>query len=209
MSTLYLDLETTGLDPSYCQPLQVGLLWDPDGTTPLETCPQTEFLVKWDQIQGEPYALRMNAALIARIADGEGIVPDGVVPEIVRFLQGAIMADDPRRNPPLNCSIVLGGKNVVGFDLPFLGQFRITKRGFHYVPQSGSMGDNHKVSFKHRVVDPGTLWMLPGDDVPPDLKTCLKRAGIDKAVAHTALEDCYDVARVVRIGLARNAAAAR
>ena len=207
MSTLYLDLETTGLDPSYCQPIQVGLLWDPDGATPLPECPQTEFLIKWDRIQGEPYALRMNAALISRIANGEGVPPDDVMDQIVGFLQGALMADSPQRHPILDVSIALGGKNVVGFDLPFLDRFGVAKGGFEQCPNAGFDGVKHKVRFEYRVVDPGTLWMLPGDSVPPNLKTCLSRAGIDKAVAHTALEDCYDVANVVRIGLSRNQAA--
>jgi hypothetical protein len=35
-------------------------------------------------------------------------------------------------------------------------------------------------------------------DAPPDLKTCLKMAGIEKEVSHIALDDAFDVIRCLR-----------
>ena len=77
--------------------------------------------------------------------------------------------------------LVVAGKNVAGFDLPFLKQFP-------FMPK-----------FHHRVIDPGMMYFDPrNDNVPPDLKECKKRAKLPEHVSHEALDDAWDVIQLVR-----------
>lgn len=68
-------------------------------------------------------------------------------------------------------SVTFGGKNVGTFDIPFLKKL---------MPG---------LAHKHRYVDIGNLYLQPGDNTPPDLAECMKRAGMVPTVPHTALED--------------------
>lgn len=68
-------------------------------------------------------------------------------------------------------SVTFGGKNVGTFDIPFLKKL---------MPG---------LAHKHRYVDIGNLYLQPGDNTPPDLAECMKRAGMVPIVPHTALED--------------------
>lgn len=186
MQIVYIDVETTGLDPAKCQVIQFGALID-DLSGPLDQCPTFEILIKYDRVQGEPYALWMNAALLKRIADGEGLYPNAVASRFNDFL-AANQID-------ISKAITLGGKNVAMFDIPFLCTLpAINRNGLQCCG-----GKNYK--FRHRVIDPGSMWALPTDLTTPDLKTCLERAdirGTDSIVKHTALADCLATAMVVR-----------
>ena len=56
-----------------------------------------------------------------------------------------------------------------------------------------------KIRVRNRVLDPAILYFnLNTDTEIPDLKTCLERAGIDKEVSHTAVEDSIDVIKLIR-----------
>lgn len=191
MRTLYIDLETTGLDPTNCQILQVGMLLDTGDEIPLDQCRATEFLVKYDHYQGQAYALWMNHKLLLELAKPTGqhrIVPaESVHAEVWQFLRSiGYKAGD---------HVTVGGKNVAGFDLPFLSELVGFDRD----------GLSQGIKWRHRTVDPAMLFMLPSDETPPNLDECLKRAGLDKKTVHTALDDCKLCAELVRIGLARQA----
>ena len=78
---------------------------------------------------------------------------------------------------------VIVGKNFTGFDLKFLQK----------------IGFGKTTKFFRRVLDVGSMFYNPlMDAVPPDLKECLKRAGINKEIAHGAIEDAIDVLQCVR-----------
>jgi len=78
--------------------------------------------------------------------------------------------------------IIAAGKNVAGFDLPFLEE--------HLDPM---------INFRHRTLDPAILYMEPGDEAPPNLSLCKERAGMENTtVAHEALQDAKDVCHVLR-----------
>jgi hypothetical protein len=62
---------------------------------------------------------------------------------------------------------------------------------------------SEQINYRHRVIDPAQLYVLPEDDKLPDTKTCLKRAGLPDTVAHTAVEDAISVVWLQRIGLRR------
>jgi exonuclease I len=52
-----------------------------------------------------------------------------------------------------------------------------------------------------RVLDPAMLFIRPTDKKLPGLKNCLQRIGIEKEIAHDALEDVYDTIIVLETGL--------
>ena len=83
----------------------------------------------------------------------------------------------------------MAGKNYAGFDDRFL----------RCLPG----WDVEKV-FRRRVIDPGELYWNPlKDSELPNTEECMKRAGLEGVVAHTALEDAKVVARLIQIAVAR------
>jgi hypothetical protein len=83
----------------------------------------------------------------------------------------------------LTVPITLTGKNAASFDLRFLRRLD----GWRRLP------------FSHRLIDPGSLYLRPTDNGVPNTEECLKRAGIDKEVSHDALDDAYDVCKLIRV----------
>ncbi len=182
---LSLDLETTGLDSSWCQILEIGAVWD-DWQRPLEQLNRFHCYVIHDRYQGEPYALWMNAAILKRIADKDKpenreykfLTPEQAMRELWFFVRGQVTWDT--KNPP---KIVMAGKNFASFDDRFLEKLP----GYDEVKQF------------HRRIDPGMLYWNPRiDKFPPDTKTCLQRAGINTEVQHDAISDALDVIRLIR-----------
>jgi len=77
-------------------------------------------------------------------------------------------------------ALLMAGKNVATFDLPFL---RKTIPGFDSV-----------IKVKKRVIDPAIIFSNGKDLVPPDLSECKNRVGIkNTTVAHTGIDDTIDI----------------
>lgn len=142
--------------------------------------------------RGDPIALQMNAEIIAKVANYQKLrdkndllenylIPEHVCPKIKEFLneQNLRLFVNPR-------AVVAAGKNFSNFDKLFLQN----------LPQ-------WDIRFKHRTLDP-MMYFIQSDDIdPPDLRTCKYRARLGSEVAHTAIEDCYDVIKLIRIGIKR------
>lgn len=81
--------------------------------------------------------------------------------------------------------INIAGKNFGNFDSKFLEKLP------HH---------NLLVKFNHRILDPAMLYLDLEKDTEtlPSTETCMKRAGIDSEVKHTALEDAMNVVRLLR-----------
>ena len=80
--------------------------------------------------------------------------------------------------------VLVAGKNFAGFDLKFLEMLPNFGRAF---------------KFFHRFIDPMMLYFDPLTmKTPPSLDVCLKLAGIEKEVQHTAVEDAIDVIKCLR-----------
>ena len=77
------------------------------------------------------------------------------------------------------------GKNFQGFDMRFL------RRLPHFTD----------IDWSHRGIDPAMYFIRPEDKEPPSLSTCLKRAGADKKVTHSAAEDALDTLFCLKYGL--------
>jgi oligoribonuclease len=181
-----IDIETTGLNPETCQILEIGAILD-DWKTPVEHLPRFHCYVVHKQIKGEAYALAMNAEILRRIAEPRKypeylfLAASFVGERFAEWLQSVNI--DPKDK------VLAAGKNFAGFDLQFFN-----KLGENYAPFKDY------VTFKHRVIDPGSMFFDPVIDLdgPPDSKTCMARCGLGGDVAHTALEDAEAVIRMVR-----------
>lgn len=222
-----IDLETTGLDSESCQILEIGLVFD--NTTVavkrenideyLETLPTARCYVKHKRIQGEPYALMMNASIIRQLAlsapqkfciaeDGTEIIPPY---EIAYWIKSHIADIIPKEQQK---KVTVAGKNFQSFDVRFLQKvedwseveerLNLPLTAVFDLPKAVEDWSEVEERLNSRVLDPGSLYFDPfKDNVPPSLEDCLLRAGFDKKVSHTAVDDAKDVLRVLRAYWAR------
>lgn len=190
-----IDIKTTGLDNSYCQVIEFGAVID-DWESALEDLARFHCYIFHERIQGEPFALAMNAAILKKIAAATDAMRDdraynGVFFDGALFLRpkqlcshfADFLAEHGIRRGP---AVLATGKNFAGFDRPFLDKL-----------------PDWNIPFHRRVIDPAMLfWNRLTDDEPPSTKTCMERAGIAGEVAHTAAEDAVGVVKMVRFGTA-------
>ena len=204
MLYLSLDIETTGLNPLTCDVLEIGaILEDTENPAGRENLPTFHTYLWRDVYRGEPFALAMNAHIFQKILELRKtenpengnyesrtlVRPDEVWTKFGWWLYshrkqwpGSKFDNDAVFQLSELPKLVVAGKNVAGFDLPFLKQLggRVPK-------------------FYHRVIDPGMMYFDPHTDkVPPDLKECKKRANLPEHVSHEALDDAWDVIQLVR-----------
>ncbi len=174
-----IDIETSGLDYEWCQILEFGaVIEDTNNQKKLEDLPSFHTYVVHDKVVGQPFALAMNANILKRIANLEPpwtyLTPEGVVKQFQRFLWLNEIHD----------AITVAGKNYGMFDHNFIKKL------------PNFMED---IKVKHRVIDPAMLYWNSKTDVElPNMKECMKRAGITGEVAHTAVEDAKMVIKLLR-----------
>jgi oligoribonuclease (3'-5' exoribonuclease) len=193
MWTVSCDIETTGLDPSWCQILEIGAVIDNlEDQLPIEKLPKFHCYVVHDKIIGEPYALSMHAEVLKRIAKrdpGYFYYDISEVAEIFyqwlsKHYPGCEVGSIINRSQEIG-KVNFAGKNFASFDLQFLEK----------VPHWDAW-----VKYHRRVLDP-TIWHLKKGDISmPDTKECLMRAGIKREISHTALQDSMDVVELLRNG---------
>lgn len=180
-----IDIETTGLDPSYCQILEFGAVIDDlQNPKPIDDLPKFHCYVDHAVMTGEPYALAMNAKIIERIAKKTTpytyLKPADIHPQFHAFLVKYGCQSGTRWSIKVN----VAGKNFAAFDKRFIEKI---------------WPSNPAVAFNHRILDPAMLYFDPSkDEAPPSLSVCLERAGINKTVSHTAVEDALDVLVLIR-----------
>lgn len=195
---LSLDIETTSLDAATGQIIEFAAVAETgDWTAPVAALPHLHLFVEHDRLTGDPVALAMNARVLAELAKprGERSARSVGVGSLAGYLAGFIDAHFPARHgkPP---AVTLAGKNVATFDWPFLKNLPDWD---HY----------HARRFRHRVIDPGVLWMDPAADAKvPDTRECCRRAGVSADGLHSALEDARRVIELVRAGFAKRKAVA-
>jgi len=191
MKYISLDLETTGIDPVIDQILQISMVVDDlaKPEVPVEDLPHFTAFIKHEVIIGNAFALGMNGWILDIISGRNKKQPP--YPVLTNkttqqledtgycgsWLSDALEFMDKHFGDD---KITVAGKNVAGFDIPFLP-------------------DVVKAQFRHRVLDVGPLYFNPlFDKAVPDLAVCKKRAGINTPVAHDAREDALDVIRLIR-----------
>jgi oligoribonuclease len=179
-----IDVETTGLDPDTCQIIELAVVVETDWTTPVDQLPTLHLLVEHEEYAGSAVAIAMNARVFAELAKNSMRRATSTVTgdELILGIE-AFLAEHLGPAP-----WVAGGKNAGTFDLRFLRR----------------LPDFDPGTFRHRVIDPAVLWTNPATDaVPPDLPTCLNRAGLTNDRPHHPVSDCRAVIELVRAGFAR------
>lgn len=210
MRYVSIDLETTGLNPETDQILEIGCIIDDLHTGEMG---RLRLLLDHERLSGSPEALIMNANLIKeikewkldqntydvrayhdesrrrdirRVDSTEKVRPVNAVQTMFEWLRdaGYWTKEDHGELP----KIVVAGKNVAGFDLPFL------RKLFGW----GTLFD-----VRHRVIDPALAFTRRDDRVPPNLLECAVRAKIawDPKLAHTALGDANVIVQLVRLAI--------
>lgn len=183
MTTPYvsIDIETTGLNPSICQILEIGAVFE-NWAAPVHELNVFNCYVKNVPVIGEPYALSMphNEEILRTIATGDTDIPI-MLPHQVSHALRVWLANDCGCRPGER--FTPAGKNFGSFDLQFLKNLP---------------GWSDHVKLRHRVIDPGMLYWEPGDLTVPDMKTCMGRAGREGVVTHNAVEDAREVIRLIR-----------
>lgn len=223
MRYISIDIETTGLDPERYNILSIGaIIEDTDTKLPFDTIPKFHVAIKHKEVIGSLYAMNMNRELIdaiARYQDAETqdekndlvhmtgmqfLNEEDVVEAFHDFLflnkitdmtpeeilksqmktnyQGLLVPMMTSKMKPT--SITVAGKNFSSFDKRFLERLPRWKQ---------------TIRVKQRVIDPAILFIdWKNDDCLPSLGECKKRAKIDGAVSHNALEDAWDVIQLLR-----------
>jgi len=194
MKYVSLDLETSSLIPSPGNILQIAMVFeDTEIDRPVEELNSFNRYIYKEEIIGSPRALTINAGLLAKLArsrrcDGIGMFnrydPEDPsqtpnISELKMAIGEASIWLQNKRHLNGDKRLVAAGKNVGSFDLQFLP----------------TVLRDH---FKHRTVDPGSVFIDWSKAAPPGLGELLERFGSNRDVTHDALEDARDVIRVLR-----------
>jgi len=180
------DLETTGLDRVNHDIVEFGCVLDDlaDPEVPIDELPSFHCYNVLDTYTGSPYALSMHPTIFRRIAtkeEGFTYCYNGKIGKLFRefLLDNGMKTDEHGK-----IHVTFAGKNFASFDMPFI--------------QNHTDIEQHKIKIKHRMIDPGTLFLAIDDDEVPGTEECLRRAGLPTEVDHTAIEDSKDVIRLIR-----------
>lgn len=200
-----IDIETSGIDPEKHQLLEFGaILEDTENPLSFMEIPKFSCIIGQGDITGTPRALTMNERILRILSqywntdtDGQEVMEKqfniiskhDLVNNFLEWLLPLIESEDFPPDISLHyltkfCfPFTVAGKNFSSFDAKFLDK----------------MPNWEKLPIERRVIDPSVLYFDWKNDVRlPSLDECLKRAGIEKTVTHTALEDAWDVIQVLR-----------
>ncbi|MDD5359468.1 MAG: exonuclease domain-containing protein [Sulfurovaceae bacterium] len=185
MKYVSIDIETTGLDPLDNQILEIGMvIEDTNNILPIEKLPRFHCYIKHNEIIGNAYAINMNRDIIQKIVENDTEKYQILKEEqVATYVYGWLSQYFPPKNNYIK--ITPAGKNFNAFDKLFLEQ----------LPELKSL-----VRFAHRAIDPAVLCMdWKCNDELPTLEDCKIMCGLEKSVAHTAIEDALDVIRIMRV----------
>lgn len=172
-----IDIETTGLDPKYCQIIEFGAVID-DLEKPVSELPRFQTYIRHDQYIGDAFGLAMNSDILKKIANWLKIKDINIcsIYELMPQFENWLIKNKIDTN-----NVIVAGKNFGMFDSKFIEKLNYDGVKFH-----------------HRVIDPSMLYMEKDDTSPPSTKTCLERAGIKANISHTAIDDALLVIDLIR-----------
>lgn len=176
MKYVSIDIETTGLDPGRDQVLQIAMIVDDlEKPKPRDELPFINRYISHPRYCGNAFALHLNRELLYILAKGTN-----------KEIMTAADFEHAENDLHLflhkhfgNERITVAGKNAANFDIPFLPKAL-------------------QARFRHRVLDPGSMFVENTDKEVPNLETCLKRAGLPTEVTHDAYEDAMQVVELIR-----------
>jgi DNA polymerase III alpha subunit (gram-positive type) len=198
MKYISLDIETTGLDRENDQVLEIGAIFeDTNKQLSFEEIPKFHAILNHPRYSGTPFAIDLNQRIFKILAgrtflkDDEQVAYDdkfnivraiNVSMEFYKWLYNTTKTSNMYGEP---IKIIVAGKNVASFDIPFLEN----------IPN----WNHSRIKFGHRVIDPAMLYIDFNSDLSvPSLETCLERAEFSPNVTHNAIEDAWDVIKVLR-----------
>lgn len=195
MKYLSIDIETTGLDPSVHQILEMAAVLDDTEhpEIPVTDLPYFRALVLADNYTVNPYCAQLHSTGLWQeiMGDATKQLPHTIRVDATNLIY--YFTDWLIRTTKSDESVFAAGKNFGAFDLQFLKKY------------AKNIGKAEKLPFKHRYFDPGCMYYAPGDTEIPSLPTCLSRAGLAPTNLHTALGDALDVIRVLRPKISKGA----
>lgn len=184
MKLVSIDLETTGLDPDTCDILEfAAVLDDLSVMVPIEKLPVFHTYFIKDKYIGEPFALSMHPEIFRRIAERDTKKYNFMSATKLGWAFRKFLVNNGYKEEHDQVVITAAGKNFAAFDLQFL------KRKTDMLKH---------INVRHRIIDPAILYLEIGDNAPPSITECKKRAHLDPVVAHTAEADAKDVIQLVR-----------
>lgn len=221
MQYLSIDVETTGLDKENHQILSIGAIFeDTEKKLSFEEIPKFHGAILHEELKGSPFAINLNKDLISTIVSYQGtksedtkrrieeesgmkfyketeiveafyhflhdcgLIPFSLTLEGVhtKIINGKSYPMIGMKTKPIG--ITCAGKNFGTFDKVFLER----------LPRW-----NQVVKVKQRILDPSILYVdWKKDAEVPGLGKCKERAGYDKVVSHNAVEDAWDIIRLLR-----------
>lgn len=173
MKYVSLDIETTGIRPRQDQILQLAMVVEDTSrpAVPVAELPSFCCLVKHDEYWGNAYALGLNSWILDYLSGRNKAVCPYDIYDLNEMTEQAISFLE------YYCGtgrINVAGKNAAGFDIPFLPT-------------------NLSDKFRHRVIDPGSVFVDWSKDSLPALGNL-----INMEVTHDALGDARDVITCLR-----------
>jgi DNA polymerase III epsilon subunit-like protein len=179
MRIVFLDLETSGLNPAVNQILEVAMV--PVSSGLILTKEVDHFYIRHPRVTYDTDALKKFGTRLDYKPGIPVLDPREAADRIAHNFRRFTIYDGKRKP---NCPH-LGGKNIGSFDLQFLR----------------AMEDTLAKMVKHRAIDLGNLFHWHTDEELPTLDECLKRGkslGINTTheVTHTALDDAMVCAQL-------------
>lgn len=202
MKYVSLDIETTGTNPDQNDIIEFGAVIDDFANQkPIITLPKLRVIVAHHSYTGNAFAIDLNKNLFSELAKltredmqnlnkDNKITKDGILycmkKELPFIFKSFLLDNGYKENEDGKIKITVAGKNVAGFDIPFLKKISTW---------------NKCISASHKCLDPGILYTIPTDSEVPGMATCKIRAGLEESVYHTAIEDSIDVIKLLRYKL--------
>lgn len=184
MKFVAIDIETTGLSPQHNSVIEFGAVFA-DLYNTFKPLVFHRYVLP-DKMRWDLYCLSLHRDLIIEIANRRGEDDPTVLPSLhfvgLEFRQWLIKTCDwPMKTITKPEKITAAGKNFGSFD-------------FQFLKEAESFND----IFRHRSLDPTLLYVKDGDEFPPELKECKKRAGLGDSVDHRSVADAFDIVHLLQ-----------